>query len=425
MIRVLPGHGRPDAPLLSLLLVLAGLTACTESPLTEVDPEKAPGATSPTREVLLSTFQLPEWRDTSFVGFALPGEGGTVVVSGSGELQSRLLGRFSTIPDSVFIFADTMNVAVDSFLNASVQVRMDTTAATFPEPPFTLRLFTLSRSFDELSVTWTEAAAGVPWTTPGGDLDVELGSAVVEERTDTVTLALQVAGDSLLDAWRETDGEPGVALLAEGTSVPLRVRQMTVRFDVQPEGDRNTVLRNLAPVPSPFIYDPAQPEVGSSLRTLGLPAWRFYVVFRLPETLGGIPLRDATINHARLVFRPLGAPPASFVPSQALVARGVQLLGDPFQQGPKTPIGPVLPGFIVLDPDSLAVGRPLEVDVTTLVSEQALSDDPPSSIRIAIRGQPDAQDFGFWDFGSAEHPNPLARPQLLVILTPPPSFEER
>lgn len=423
MKAVLPIRRHASGPLTSFLFSLAALTGCTERPITDVDPDMAPGGTVPTKEVVLATFQLPEWRDTSFVGFALPGQVGFSLLSGSVDFQSRLLGRFSTIPDSVFVFADSMTVAVDSFLDASVRITMDTTAANFPDTPFTLRLFLLTQGIDGLFTTWEEAAPGTPWMTPGGDLGTELGSVVVEEVTDTTSIVLPMPQDSILKAWREADGEPGVAILVEGTTSPLRVVQTQLRFDVQPEGDRNTLLRLLAPQPSTFIFDPPQPEVGSSLRVVGLPAWRFYVVFQLPDSLVGIPLKKATINQATLTFRPLTVPPEIFIPSRQLLLQAVEVLGDPFQQGPKTPIGPALRSFLVLDPDSLAAGRPLQVDITGLVAAEALSEDPLVPIRIAIGGLPDAQDFGFWEFASAEHPNDLLRPQLLIVLTPPPLFD--
>lgn len=418
--------------LVFLPLCLAALSACTETPITDVDPEKAPGSTVPTKDVLLGTFQLPVWRDTSLMGFALPDEASFFLLSGTDEFQARALGRFPTIPDSIFIFADSMNVAVDSFLNAFLQVTMDTTASTFPEPPFTLHLFELTRGFDGLLATWTEASPDVPWTTPGGDLGIELGSTVVVERIDTTSIELPAPSDSLLKAWREAGGEPGLVLSMEvpprpvglgGTPRPLRVTDVRLGFDVQPEGDRNTLIRRLQFQPGTFIFNPPQPEAGSALRAAGLPAWRFYLEFQLPDTLAGVPLKKSTVNQATLIFRPLTAPPERFVPSQPLLARALEVLGDPFEQGPKTPVGALLPQFLVLDPDSLSMGISLRVDITSLVVRQALSDDPLAPIRIAIRGQPDAQDFGFWDFGSAEAPNPLAQPQVLIVLTPPPTFK--
>ncbi|MCG8467936.1 MAG: hypothetical protein MJB57_06940, partial [Gemmatimonadetes bacterium] len=70
--------------------------------------------------------------------------------------------------------------------------------------------------------------------------------------------------------------------------------------------------------------------------------------------------------------------------------------------------------------DSLATGRPLTFDITVLMQRASLSDtrDP---IRIGLRADPDAQTFGFWEFGSAESPVAL-RPRFRVILSPPPTF---
>lgn len=417
-----PWGGRGASALL-VACALPGTWACTERPLTEVDPENVPGPTVETREVVLRVEELPEWRDTSVAGFALPGDAGFFLLATEPDFQSRIVGRFLNLPDSLVPPGDSVQVAVESFREVSVRVRMDP-ESVFPSSPFRLRLFALGRDYDGFGVSWDEAAPGEPWTTPGGDLGVELGSAVVEEPTDTV--AVEVTGadqDSLLKAWRSADGEPGFLLLVDEPDASIQVTEILLRFRAELEDGRDSGLRNFIPQFTRFIYDPPQPALGSRLRAGGLPAWRIYLAFTLPSTVGGIPLRNSTVNLAQLVFHPLAPPPAAFVPERPLAVRGIELLGDPFQQGAKTPVGSPTPLFVALDPDSLAAGRPLSVDVTELVAEQAAAEGPPARISMGVRADPDAQGLGFWEFGSVEHPDPGRRPELRIILTPAPRFQ--
>lgn len=404
-----------------LLAVLPLLWGCTEDPLTAVDPDEAPGPRTETREVRLDVESLPVWRDTSVSGFALPGDGGFLLLATREELQARTLARFSEIPDSVSLFGDTLFMPVDSFANVSLFVRMDTVASTFPPFPFTLRAHVLQRPFDARSVTWAEAASGEPWTTPGGDLGPVLGSFVVEEIRDTLSLTFEVPEDSLLKAWRASDGEPGIALRVEESGARIRFTSLVLDFDALAEDVANPFSRAQTPSPGSFIFTPPQPQPGLRLRVGGLPAWRYYLEFRLPESVDGIVLRDAVVSHAELVFHPLEPPPDPFVPSSSLAAQGIQLLGDPFELGPRTPIGGG-GSSLILRPDSLLAGKPLRLDVTDPVSSRLRGDDPSAPIRIGIRGTPDGQRLGFWEFGSVEHRDPALRPVILLVLSPPPSF---
>lgn len=420
-----PGGSRGGRALAGLVATVAlpGLWGCTERPLTEVDPESVPGPAVETREVLFPAEELPEWRDTSLAGFALPGDAGFFVLATETEFRSRIVGRFLNLPDSLIPPQDSVRVAVESFQDVSVRVRMDL-ESVFPPFPFRLRLFALARGFDGFGVSWAEAAPGEPWMAPGGDLGVELGSAVVEEATDTVAVeATGVNPDSLLKAWRSADGEPGFLLLVDEPGAGIRVTEILLRFRAELEDGRDSGPRNFIPQFTRFIFDPPQPEPGAGLRAGGLPAWRIYLVFTPPSTVGEIPLRGSTVNLAELVFHPLAPPPDVFVPDRPLAVRGVELLGDPFQQGAKTPVGSPVALFVPLDPDSLAAGRPLRVDVTRLLAEQAASGGPPARISFGVRADPDAQGFGFWEFGSVEHPDPGLRPELRIIVSPPPLFQ--
>lgn len=421
MRRGRPGFRRRTAA--GLLAVAPGLWACTEEPLTAVDADDAPGPGIETREARIEVAELPVWRDTTLTGFANPGQAGFFLAATEEGLRARTLLRFSAVADSVSLFGDTLFTPVDSFANASLFVRMDTTSrSTFPPLPFTLRLHALERGFEASSATWTRASEGQPWTTPGGDLGPELASFVVEEVSDTLSFRFDVPEDSLLEAWRRSDGGPGVALSVAEGGARIRFTTVALVYDAFGEDIETPFPFSQSPSPGVFIYEPEQPDADLQLRIGGLPAWRYYLVFQLPELLDGTALRNVAVSHAELVFHPLEAPPGPFRPGSSLTAQGIQLLGDPFELGAKTPIGGAGQVVVTLDPDSLAAGRPIRLDVTTLVVDRLTAGQPSVLLRLGLRGTPDAQDLGFWDFASVEHPERARRPELLVVYSPPPSF---
>lgn len=409
----------------ALVPSLVLLTGCTEDPITDVEPGDAPGATAPTREVVAEVATLPSFRDTSYSGFALPGNSGFAVVAETEDLRSRMLGRFSGVGDSIEVPFDTL--AVERYLEASVLIRLDTLRSDFPPFPFDVEMRSVEREWEPFQVTWLRAADGMPWAAPGGDLGPRLGTGAMEEVTDSLVVEIDgVPVDSLLRRWAETEGAPGFAFLTDAPG-RLRVQQAQLRFSAEVEERDEPVDDNNFIGPAAFIYDPPAPPVERALRVAGLPAWRFYVTFRLPAEVDGIPLREATLNHAQLVFHSLEPPAAPFRPGRAIRLLPLELVADPFVEGPKTPIGSSTTTAIDLDPEVLDRSDPLEIDLTNLVLE-AISNagedgGPLPEVRFGLRAQPDAQSLGFWDFGSAENPDPALRPELRLVLTPPADFE--
>lgn len=402
-------------------LVAAGIAlamaplACTEDPLA-LGPGSAPGASTETRDVTLLVSDLATWRDTSLTGFALPNNANFSIVANRPDLSARTLGRFN-VPDTIRTFADTL--PVERFDSVTFRVQIDTIRSAIGGFPLSLRLFALNVPFEPDSVNWQQAGPGRPWAMPGGDLGVEVAAARMTGPADTVRLDLLVSGDSLLKAWQATDGENGLALVVEGPASRLRLQQLLLRYEALLVGRTVPVSQSQTAAPRTFISDPGGPPAGLPLRVGGLPASRFYVDFLVPSSVGGISVEGATINHAELIFRPLAAPAAPFALGEVLTGRQITLLGDPFTLGVKTPIGtsPLAPTALV--PDSLAAGVPLRIDITLLVARAAA--DPARRIRIGLRGDPDAQSLGFWEFGSAEGPA-ATRPQLRIIFSPPPEF---
>jgi hypothetical protein len=405
------------------LFGLSGLisTACTEDPLGSA-PDQAPGASAPTVEVFVPVDELIGWRDTSLTGFALATEASFALLSDDDQLQARFLGRFP-LADTLISGGDTL--PADSFPSATVRIVVDTANSTLDRAG-TIRVHALERSFDEFSVSWLEAREGEPWSEPGGDLGPLLGSLELTGMPDTLApdslvVELESPVDSLLRSWTGTEGEPGIAIVLEGPDVSLRVLRVFLRYEAILEGEEEPELFQRVASPSTFITDVEQPPTGSGLRVGGIPASRAYISFVVPESIAGFPVRGSKIGAAQLVFRSLDPLEGPFRLNQAMIGGRVDLLLDPFEFGVKTPIGGTTSLF-VLNPDSLAVDIPVRVDVTSILAEQAdLPSDSVKEVWLGLRAVPDGQSFGFWELGSVEAPHEL-RPQLVVILTPPPEF---
>jgi hypothetical protein len=420
---------RPRSAALTLLVAgaaLIGLVGCTEEAIVAVDPD-LPGATVPTVEVSAFASALEGWRDTTYSGFELPGTSGFKILADRSDLQSRVLGRFD-VPDSV-----TTNLGfeeIDTFIDAVFRVVLDFGADPdgIVVPDYQLQVFALEESYDSLSATWIDRREGDPWVVPGGTLGQLLAFGDFVAAVDTAVLQFSAPVDSVLEAWQETEGEPGVALVMAGGPPELAVTSFDLATQVTVIARGDTVPATFSSRGPTFIYDPAPPSPGQHLRLAGLPASRLYVEFTLPGSLEGVVLRESTINHAEVRFRPLAPPEAPFALERTIQASVVEVLADAFEVGPKVPVGVPIPDpqtgsaqFIRLSPEALEEGEVLRVDVTELVKLVA-GVDTLTQIRLTVRAAPtDAQAFGFWEFGSVESPLVL-QPELLMLVTPPIGF---
>ena len=410
----------------AILSLLAG-SGCTEDAITDVSPEDAPGSSQPTVEIELRADDFVSFEDTTYVGYAIPGAAPFSIVADQTGLDSRWLGRFSTIPDSVRV--DSLQVPIDSFVAAALRLVVDTVLSVLPDSafadPFLLSAFSLDRSFVEREATWTEASAGVPWTTPGGDLGALLGTLSLDTLTaetfpDTIIIPLSGNIDSLVAAWRAAEGEPGLALSVEARGVVLQVSATALLVDAAASDTTVDVARS--PTSQTFIFDPPTPAVGLTLRLGGLPAARAYMRFQIPESVAGLDLRGAVINDAVLLLRPLGTPMDPFALAQSTAASAFEITGNPLTEGEKVPIGANLSlGAESLDPDSLAVGVSLEFPATALIQQWA-SNDTIQFLNVGLRTVPEGSTLGRWEFGSSE--SSLAfQPGLRLIVTPSTDFE--
>lgn len=405
---------RAGSAALVTLALLGMLGACTEDPLS-LGSEQVPGAGTETRDVTISVAELGSWRDTTLTGFARPATAPFLFVSSGTEISSRGLVRFD-VPDTIRTFVDTLPVA--TFEEVEFVLHVDTVRSEFTTFPITVKLVELGERFDLRDATWQAAAAGVPWTVPGGSLGVEVASAVLEAASDTVLMTPAVAEDSLMKAWQRTDGGNGFAIVVEGAETTLRVTRMDLRYDPILVGRTLAVPQSQTWRDYTFILDPLQPPTGSALRIGGLPASRIYFEFVPPAALGEAGLEGATVSQAEVLLYPLAAPDL-YAAERTIQARKISLLGDPFETGERTPIGSGDRATTSLDPARLREGDPVRLDITLLVANAVR--DSLRRIRIGFRADPDAQALGYWEFGSAESP-PELQPRLRVVFSSAPRF---
>jgi hypothetical protein len=332
-----------------------------------------------------------------------------------------MLSRIETIPDSLFV--DTLRLAIVEYQSAALRLVVDTLGGSvLPDSGTDIRVHALSRDFDAREASWAEARAGEPWITPGGDLGELLGSVHIDSLQDTLIVPISADVDSLLAAWRASEGEPGYVLSASADGTTLTVSSQALIFDVLAETQDTTVEVLRGPQTQTFIFEPSPPDPAGALRLGGLPAARAYMRFELPDSLDGVPLRGARINRASLFLRSTGEPAPPFATTDTTFANMFELLADPFEQGAKTPIGSSLGTFVQLDPITLQSGGEQEFNITTLVQAWAsgASDSIPD-LRFGIRMLPEGTEVGYWEFGQLGDPG--SEPRLELLVTPPTEFD--
>jgi hypothetical protein len=407
---------RPRAGLVLLALAAAASAGCTESPLEQVDPASAPGQSTPTTEIEIPVDALPSWRDTTYVGYAIPSTSSFRVLADSAEFEARLLGRVLNLPDSIAV-ADTTR-GIERFADSFFRLLVDTGDTAFAAAGVEVEVYSLGRPYVQRETSWTLAAGGEPWTTPGGDLGELVAAAAFDSIRDTMFVPVVVNADSLLTAWRATDGEPGFLIRVVGPGTWLDVRGVAIGFDAALTGLDSLVTGLRTPGGSTVLFDPQTPDPGGTLRLGGLPAARIYAAFDLPDTWQDLPLRGSTINRASLVLRAAPREPEPFALERRLAVTAVQLLADPFEVGEKTPVGLQLSGSVPMGPEELeAAGDELLVPITSLIALWAAADpDSAPALRVGLIADPEGGDPGFQRFGSGEDAG--LRPSLRILVTP-------
>jgi len=411
------------------LLLLAA--ACTERSITSPNEGSAPGSGTPTVEITIPADSMMVWRDTTYTGFATPGNVAFWIGANTDSLESRPLLRIAAIPDTLTI--DSLAFVADTFRDAQLRLTYDTTDIVIPAGGTTFKAYVLNRSYDASQATWDRAADGQPWDSAGGDLGPLLATLTLKPLgsdsvvNDTITGDSELPPDSLLKAWRASGGGHGIIVVPQdaGTRVRFVRAVLASNFDAV-HGDSVRKLYQYFPASGQtFIYSPSPPAPSpSELRVGGVPAGRGYFEFLPPDSVEGYRLRGAQISRAELAFQPLGAPAAPFRLERAVRARLTALAADFFQLGPKTPVaGWASAPTFSMDPDSLATGTPVRLDVTTLLRNWAgtPADSTPETIRLGLELLPDGQTLGYWSFGGVAA-SAGARPRLRLLVTPPVPF---
>ncbi|MGW8282056.1 MAG: hypothetical protein ACWGON_02045, partial [Gemmatimonadota bacterium] len=384
------------------LLPLVALFAmgCTERALLEVDAESAPGQKTPTEEVEIPIGGLISWRDTTYIGYSVPATSSYRVIADSTQVQSRVLGRVQTIPDSV----DTSSgrQAIEQYVDGKFRLVLDTLVSHVPPSGMDLEIYALSETYDQVQTTWTLREEEIPWSTPGGDLGELIASTTIDApfdsvTSDTVFVPFVASTDSILSAWRVTDGEPGYVIRVSGSTAFVQISSVALLFDAKPEQQDTLIRVARSPAGSTVIFDPETPDPGTTSRLAGLPSARIYLEFEIPDTWQGLQLKGSTINAAALVFRPANPAPIPFLLEYPLEVTTFSLLADPFVYGAKTPIGATLGAPVLLDPEAITEDdAKLVVGITPAVLAWSLAlSDTINVLRIGLQALPEGRGLGY------------------------------
>lgn len=432
-------------PLLAILAVIAGSSlGCGRDEILSVDPEQAPGRSTPTLESLLEPAGSISWIDTVFSGFGKASNSTFILVEGSANVISRGLVRFlGPVQDTVFS-ADTVSEA-QSFDSLRLVLGLDTTRTVLASGGTTLQLLAVEEDWDVGSADWVLAVdspgVSIPWSAgPGGSLGFVMSELTLEEKPDSLVFDLTQYSDSLLRAWNDTTQENKGLAVVVADSGHVIAGDPRLFYNVIPALTPDTAVLVRCPsttsllrcfVNKTYIFDEdALPPVSGVLRIGGVDGWRSFTEIVVPDSLpvdgfaDPVPLRGGTVNKAELVLRSLAPPPPPFEAEAAFSASSFELADAFTVVGPKTPVGRELfratfdidPG--VLDTDSLVV-----VDLTELLQRWVAVplDSMAPPVRFSLRARPEGTTFGFWEFGAADA-EPAFRPVLRIVFTPRAEF---
>ncbi len=415
--------------------------ACQREELVSVDPEEAPGVSTPTLEVLLLPEDLAGWIDTVFSGFSGP-SGATFMIAedGSPNLTSRGLARFlAPIQDSVFA-VDTVSAAL-RFDSLRFVLSVDTTRTTLASTGTTLQVRGVEDEWDNRSADWELAVdspgVSTPWTAgPGGSLGAVLSEVFLEVKSDSVIFDLSAYSDSLLRLWSDTtQANTGLAIVvADSGHVVAGIPRL--HYNIIPEAYPDTAIEVRCPsVTSVFYCFPlktyifdrsALPPTEGVLRVGGADGWRTFTELTIPDSVSvagfaaPVPLRGSTINRAELYLASRDAPPVPFAAEDTFAGTAFELVDDFKLLGAKTPVGSeVREALFELNPTDLAADSLVTINITSLIQKWAAvpRDSVALPVRFDLRARPEGTTFGYWEFGAAGG-EPEKAPFLRIIFTP-------
>ncbi len=421
------------------------LVACERDEIVNVDPEAAPGPSSPTVEAVLDTGVLSDWADTTFGGFTRAGVTNYIqVVGGAPQGTSRGLVQYNSVDVEVRIPGFISEV--EAYDSARVVIGVDSTQTDLPAAgSMILQLVELEQEWD-ISATWEFAVdtpgVATPWLGgPGGSLGVTILAEdtleliaiddTTSEMPDSLVFWLGEASDSLLKLWADSlEVNTGLAVVVADSG---RTWLFGARLDynmIPVDNPDTAVAANSFATAETFIFDPTGTEnVEGILRVGGVEGWRTYTQFVIPDSVPVLgsddlyPLRGSTINKAELLLVSVEQRPPPFEAEDPFQTSTYALADNFLVFGPRTPVGRfVRAGDVVLFPDSIAVGDTVRVELTLLVEDWAeASADSIPLLRFLIRPTTGAATFGFWEFGAIDG-DPAFAPSLRVVFTPPVGF---
>jgi hypothetical protein len=424
-----------------LVAAVVLLAACQREELVSVDPDEAPGISTPTLEVLLAPEDLAGWIDTVFSGFSGP-SGATFMIAedGSPNLTSRGLARFmAPIQDSIFAI-DTVSAAL-RFDSLRFVLSIDTARTALASTGTTLQVRGVGDEWDNRSADWELAVdspgVATPWTAgPGGTLGAVLSEVFLEEKPDSVIFDLSAFSDSLLRLWNDTtQANTGLAfVVADSGHVVAGIPRL--HYNIIPEADPDTAIEVRCPaVTSVFYCFPlktyildrsAVPPTEGVLRVGGADGWRAFTEITIPDSISvdgfadPVPLRGSTINRAELFLTSREAPPVPFAAEDTFGATAFRLVDDFKRLGAKTPVGSeVREALFDVNPTDLAADSLVVINLTSLIQNWASipRDSTALPVRFDLRARPEGTTFGYWEFGAVGG-GPATEPFLRIIFTP-------
>ena len=436
-------------------LVVVLLSACTEkNPTASVD--EFLGELNPrTVEVVLPFEEFTE-------GAQVLGGYGTVATMGRGVLandfqglNSRVLLRFGTYPDSVRVFDPTTGIATfdkaHSIIGGRLVLFFDTIQGVNAGPADVVTA-AIQQSWDVRTANWDAAVdtAGqrTEWVQPGGGVTAPLGSGVFDRQfgrpeSDTLPFndSLSIAMDSAqIAAWADpTDASRGVLVSLDDPGRRIVLEGARLRLIIQPslalaagEAEPDTLIEESAfGGESTFIYDPLPGPPTEGLRVGGAPSWRTVLSLDVPRVLTGpaevcavlscpfdLAGSDAQLGLAELVLTTRETLRAhALFDSLAVDLRTVvspELL-------PKSPLGGQLAGSfgVLVQPNMFAeaAGAKVTFPITFLVNDLMFGDSlrlastPTNIVFLSVIEPPS---LGFASFHGPGSPD---APSLRLLLT--------
>ena len=292
-------------------LIAVCLSACAEKdPTASVD--EFVGELNPrTVEVVLPFEEFTN-------GAQVLGGYGTVSSMGRGVLandfqglNSKVLIRFGTYPDSISIFdssTGTVTWDMDHRIVGGRLVLFFDTIQGVTVGPVDLTASATQQEWDARTANWDVAVdtAGrrSEWVVPGGGNTVPIGSGFFDREfgrpeSDTIPFndSLSIAMDSTqIAVWSDpTDASRGVLLTLDDSGRRIVLEGARLRLTVQPslafidgsEHPDSLIEETAFGGESTFIYDPLPGLATQELRVGGAPSWRTVLSLDVPRVLTG------------------------------------------------------------------------------------------------------------------------------------------